>query len=113
MAKSTFPLFVATGLLVTGIAFTVPTAAQEQTTKVLVQVDGLSCPFCSFGLEKKLKKLEGVEAVTIKPDEAVVELVLKPGAVIHQNKIREAVVAGGFTPGEIRVETPATEPQTP
>jgi copper chaperone CopZ len=113
MTRTTFIIAMIISLLSMGKFYVVPVLAQDQGTKVLVRVDGLSCPFCAFGLEKKLRKLSGVEAVTIKPDEAVVELVLKPGAVINQNKIREAVVAGGFTPGEIRVETPATEPHTP
>jgi mercuric ion binding protein len=100
-------------LLLMGMAYSVPAIAQERGTKVLVQVDGLSCPFCAFGLEKKLKKLSGVEAVTIKVDQGVAEVIFAPGSVIHQNKIREAVEAGGFTPREIRVIKPETESPLP
>lgn len=29
-----------------------------------LQVDGLACPFCAYGIEKKLSRLEGIEQVT-------------------------------------------------
>ncbi len=44
-----------------------PVLAQEQGEHlyVKIEVDGLSCPFCAFGLKKKLKKIEGVEKVDV------------------------------------------------
>ena len=40
-------------------------AAVESMT---VQVDGLVCPFCVYGLEKQLKKLSSVEGVRVDVD---------------------------------------------
>ncbi len=37
--------------------------------EVSVQVDGLSCPFCAYGLEKKLRKVENVARIEIRVDE--------------------------------------------
>lgn len=109
MDKRMILFVVMMGLLMAGMAFPLPASAQALGTKVLIQVEGLSCPFCAFGLEKKLKKLPGVETVTIKVDEAIAEVVFVSGAVIDQNKIREAVEAGGFTPREIRILKAQTE----
>ena len=33
--------------------------------KFMVQVDGLGCPFCAYGLEKKFKEFKGIKAVKI------------------------------------------------
>ena len=38
-----------------------PSAAAVET--MTVQVDGLVCPFCVYGLEKQLKKLHDVEVI--------------------------------------------------
>lgn len=111
MVKCASLVAITFGLLLMGMAHAVPAMAQNQGTKVLVKVEGLSCPFCAFGLEKKLRKLDGVQAVTIKVDQGVAEVTFAPGAVVDEDKIREAVIAGGFTPREIRVVE--TEPANP
>ena len=38
---------------------------QEKISYVKIEVDGLACPFCAYGLEKKLKKIEGVKNLNI------------------------------------------------
>ena len=35
-------------------------AAFAAGTEYQLRVDGLACPFCAYGIEKKLKKTEGV-----------------------------------------------------
>ncbi|MGN2393298.1 heavy-metal-associated domain-containing protein, partial [Pelomicrobium sp. G1] len=30
-----------------------------------LQVDGLACPFCAYGIEKKLRALDGVDKVKV------------------------------------------------
>ena len=39
--------------------------AQEGKDKFMVQVDGLGCPFCAYGLEKKFKEFKGIKNVKI------------------------------------------------
>jgi len=43
--------------------FTLWTEAQIRA--VTVSVDGMACPFCAYGVEKKLKRVVGVESITI------------------------------------------------
>ena len=31
----------------------------------VIRVDGLACPFCAYGIEKKLKSVDGVEEVDV------------------------------------------------
>lgn len=80
--------------------------AQEQPAsggKIQVRVDGLSCPFCAFGLEKKLKKLDGVLEVKLYVDKGLAEIRVEQGKTIPEEKIIKAVRDAGFTPREIRM----------
>ena len=78
-----------------------PIYAQDSNRIILVQVDGLSCPFCSYGLEKKLKKLNGVEKVEINMKQGKAEMRVKPGITISDESIKQAVEDAGFTPGPV------------
>jgi len=69
--------------------------------EVHVQVDGLACPFCAYGLEKKLKPLPGVTGVRIDYKEGWVQLTVADGKHLDDGAIRKAVRAAGFTPREI------------
>ncbi len=85
------------------LAFTT-LAAANQPQKVTVRVDGLACPFCAYGLEKKLKKIENVEKLEIKINEGVVTLYFKEGAKIDKEQIAKKVKEAGFTPRELQIE---------
>ena len=76
--------------------------------QVEVQVDGLSCPFCAFGMEKKLKRVEGLKEIKILIDEGRAVLSFKRGALVDFDVIQEAVRKGGFTPQAIRATLTGT-----
>ncbi len=80
----------------------------EGTEKIVIRVDGLSCPFCALGLEKNLKKIDGVTNVTIKLEKGIATLELKEGANPSDEEITKRVKDAGFTPREIKRESPAT-----
>ena len=88
--------------------------AQAGVKSLTVKVDGLACPFCAYGLEKKLKKVEGVEKlnIDINAGEAVLEVKAgttltaasgteekAPAGLVAQ--VQKAVKEGGFTPREL------------
>ncbi len=66
--------------------------------EVSVQVDGLSCPFCAYGLEKKLKKVDNVASFEIQVSEGRVVLNPQPGTSLDLAALEQAVRDGGFTP---------------
>ena len=78
--------------------------AANQLQKVTVRVDGLACPFCAYGLEKKLKKIESVDKLEIKINEGIVMLYFKEGAKIDKDVITKKVKEAGFTPRELQIE---------
>ncbi|MBI4539172.1 MAG: heavy-metal-associated domain-containing protein [Gemmatimonadetes bacterium] len=71
----------------------VPAAAPE---RIELRVTGLSCPLCAYGLEKKLKKLEAVERVSVELKTGLVVLDLGDGAQLSDERLRAVVQEAGF-----------------
>lgn len=74
-----------------------------EINSVEMKVDGLTCPFCVFGVEKKLKALDEIEGVNTNLKSGFVEVFLKDGKAIDINRLNNAVKESGFTPGDIKV----------
>ena len=72
-----------------------------QTNEVKVRVDGLSCPFCAYGLEKKLNDLDGVDSIFIDFEEGLVLMQVTDSENISEEEIRTKIEEAGFTPKEI------------
>lgn len=69
---------------------------------VEVVVTGLSCPFCAFGLEKRLKSFDGIGEITIEPATGKVGFDLAEGHGLTEEKLRGLVKDAGFEIQEIR-----------
>lgn len=78
-------------------------APRPDSTQVKVRVDGLSCPFCAYGLEKKLKSIDGVEKLTIKVNDGLAILQYREAATIDTVIISKKVRQAGFTPRGIEI----------
>ncbi len=77
------------------------------TTYIQVRVDGLSCPFCAYGLEKKLKKVKGASDLVIELEKGIVSLNVPEDKKPSEEQIQKIVTDAGFTPREIKFsETP-------
>jgi len=70
----------------------------ELTGKVKIEVDGLSCPFCAYGLEKNLKDVENIKDIKIDVENAFVLLSISEGKGIDEDLIRKSIKDAGFTP---------------
>jgi len=86
---------VATLVAATAVAWATPALAAVD--HYVVQVDGLACPFCAYGLEKKLKALPGASKVHIDLDAGRASFDVS-GAVLMPDPVRDAVRDAGFTP---------------
>jgi len=90
-------------LLAMNLSATVADASGKQQ-KVTLRVDGLACPFCAYGMEKKLKRIDNLEKLDIKINDGLVILYFKAGAKIDKGLISKKVKDAGFTPKEITIE---------
>lgn len=79
-----------------------PHAAQEPPPDIVVEVNGLSCPFCAYGLEKKFGERAEVDSVVVELEENEVHLWLEAGEELSDDEVRGTVKDAGFTPAAIR-----------
>jgi len=96
------------------VAFALPVLAlsvnpaSSQVERVEMRVDGLACPFCSYGLEKKLKEVKGAGKVTIYVDKSLAVLTSKKAESINVEQLEPVVKEAGFTPGPISLTVTGT-----
>ena len=62
-----------------------------------IEVDGIACPFCLYGIEKKLRKLDGVTEIQSDLEEGRIFIKVADGATLSEDRVREAVKSAGFT----------------
>lgn len=83
-------------------------ATEAEGGRYRLRVNGISCPFCAYGVEKKLGALDGVETVAIRLDEGAVIVRTRPGAELTEKRARGALKAAGFGLQGFEVLAPAT-----
>ena len=67
-------------------------------------VNGLSCPFCVFGIEKKLLDVHGVRDVEVFLDEGRIALTFQPDSEATVDELEEAVEKAGFELAAVSLE---------
>ena len=82
--------------------FLIP-VAYSRFLSVTVAVDGMACPFCAYGVEKKLKKVVGVGSISIDMESGKATLTAAEDSSIDLPGVPVAIRKSGFTPGEIQV----------
>ena len=81
--------------LMTLLFFTSQTLAEDVHYHLVVA--GLSCPFCVYGVEKKLKNLEGVVDIKSELETGKFFVQVEDGVSLSKETIRELVASAGFT----------------
>lgn len=77
-----------------------------------LRVDGLACPFCAYGVEKKLGALEGVQSVETNLKDGVVIVTMQDGAALDEATARKAVKEAGFSLRKLEPVQSAPEGRT-
>jgi len=93
-------------VLFTLIIFSNYNYTQEKTSdddKVYVKlvVDGLACPFCAYGLEKKINTIDRVENLYINLKDGFVTFEVPRENKPSEEKLKEIVEDAGFVAREI------------
>lgn len=66
-------------------------------TQYDLRIDGLACPFCAYGIEKKLIKTEGVTSVTFDLVKGLVIVTVQEGIILTELQLKQWVHDAGFT----------------
>ncbi len=72
-------------------------AAFTDGTRYELRVDGLACPFCAYGIEKKLNAIDGVDEVDIDLNSGLVTVDVTEGVVLNDSQMTELFNDAGFT----------------
>jgi len=91
-----------TALLLATSVLEAQTGDSPPVPDVVVEVEGLSCPFCAYGIEKKFVEREEADSVFVELEENEVRLWVKPDFELTDAEVEETVEKAGFTPGPIR-----------
>ncbi len=87
----------ALGLLVGLILTVFATGAFADASTYHVHVSGLACPFCAYGLERSLVKIEGVETVAVSLKTGLIRVSVRDGVTLDETEVQETVKDAGFT----------------
>lgn len=74
----------------------------------VLQVDGLACPFCAYGIEKSLSRIPGVATVKIDIKSGIVVVTMRRGARLSEAAANQAVRDAGFTLRGFKPKAPAS-----
>ena len=94
-------------LLAGWLVFSGPALATSQEV-LEIDISGMTCAFCVYGVEKNLGKLPGVDGVEVSLESDKARVIMEPGETANEDGIREAILDAGFTPGEARRYTQDT-----
>lgn len=76
-------------------------AAEWPAGAYVLQVDGLACPYCGYGVEKQFQKRDGVESTEIDMENGVVIVHVTPGTSFSEEQLRRIIHDAGFELGEL------------
>ena len=86
---------LAAALFFAAICILRPAASFAQIEEVRIGVDGLTCNLCAAGLERSLRKLDGVSSVQVALADETATVQLKAGAGFDPDQFRTAVRNAG------------------
>jgi mercuric ion binding protein len=94
-------------LTLTAGALAAPVAARAQqphaaapagAQRIQFTVVGLSCPFCAYGIEKKLRhEITGLDSLGLEFERGAVTLEVHDGALVTDDQLRAVVRKAGFS----------------
>jgi cation transport ATPase len=69
---------------------------------VEVLLAGMNCSLCTQGLERRLLRLPGAEAVLLELERGRLSLTLRPGSTVSDETLRTVMRDAGFAVRQIR-----------
>ena len=73
------------------------TPAYAEGANYQIRVDGLACPYCAYGVEKKLKQIDGVKKIDVDLDKGLVAVDVAEGTTLTEPQMKKLFKDAGFT----------------
>ncbi len=93
--------------LVGAVAISGPALADPHAV-LEIEIQGMTCPFCAYGITKNLTKLPGVDKAQVSLNSQKARVVMKAGRSPNEQRIREVILDAGFTPESSEMHTDGT-----
>ena len=90
-------------LFVLPISVTLSLSAGQTGKIVEMDIKGMSCPFCAYGLKSTISELDGVKSCVIDLETNKARIEMKDGLAADIEKIEKIIVDSGFIPGDVQV----------
>lgn len=74
---------------------------EEKRIYVKIEIMGLACPFCAYGMEKELKKVAGVDDVEIELKAGLAYISTPIEQKPTKERLEKIITDAGFTVGKI------------
>ena len=68
----------------------------DEPRQIEVTILGMACPFCAYGVQQKLKRLDGVTELEVVLETGVATLRLREDADVSNELLQETVKDSGF-----------------
>lgn len=85
------------GAIIAAMIISNVSLANESSSSYILTVAGLSCPFCTYGVEKELNAIEGVESIETSLNTGTVVVTMRDGVPLDEAMANNAVEAAGFS----------------
>lgn len=79
------------------LAMTASMNAWAECTHYEMRVDGLACPYCAYGIEKKLSAIDGVQNLDVDLENGLVSVDVSDGVVLSEADMKQLFNDAGFT----------------
>ncbi len=95
------------GLLLLSLSLCISNTAYTQTETnqnlmyIRAEIKGMACPFCSYGLEKKLRQTEGVNEVEIEFSQGIAYITTQKDTGLTEENLKKVILDSGFTVGRV------------
>lgn len=96
-------LLIIISILAFSTFYTTSVDAQSDRDQIEVMVDGLGCPFCAYGLEKKFKEFKGIKNVKIDIETGKFTFSYPSDKEITLEQIENKVDKAGYTAVKTKV----------
>lgn len=71
-----------------------------------MRVDGLACPYCAYGIEKKLTAINGVQGIDVDLDAGIVRVDVNGGVELTEAAMKQLFNDAGFTYRSMTISHP-------
>lgn len=94
--------FLASTILLLMVVSVTPTHAQDKYEKydIVVEVEGMMCPFCSYSVEKNLNKIKEVTQADVSLLDGVAKLILQQDQQVSKKQVTKVITEAGYKTGK-------------